>query len=589
MNKQISTIKFPDRFLIGVAIGSGGMALAAERGSADFLLAINAGYLRNMGVPSIASMLPLFNSPLMTEKFACDELLAQCQIPVFLGISVWQDELDIARTAEKIRDYGFAGALNFPTCTHYSRAMQQLLSRAERGLEQEIAQLQAVQKAGLASIFFCANRTQARLAADAKLGMICLNMGWNVGGALGHSSPMQIEEVAIKTQEIGRLIKRINPPTKVFLEGGPISMPEDLSTVLSLASIDGYIGGSTIERTPIEASVADLIERFRHASTQVNEFDKKTNDILSWGNQFGFLGQSNAQRKFLQRLKSLTRTNKPILLLTEPGIAYQPTLRALSNKGKASPKPNILQVGFERDELASNTYGDLFGFRGAQPEQPPLLADESVDLLVILMPENLSHPMQKRLARSLLDGSFRAAGTRKSFAVTTRIVFISRLPIQQSAMQNSLMQAGLEENLASLLGGWSLQIPPLRKRIEDLIFLIEVLSKTNLRLAIGRNMFSAAALKQLHEHLWLGNEEELLSFLGALSNQLSQQPIQPENILNLLESGKKHIQPVQAMSEKDQIVDILWRHGYRRGKAAEALGISRKTLYNKIKKYGLSG
>ena len=42
-------------------------------------------------------------------------------------------------------------------------------------------------------------------------------------------------------------------------------------------------------------------------------------------------------------------------------------------------------------------------------------------------------------------------------------------------------------------------------------------------------------------------------------------------------------------TEKDGIVDALWRHGFNRTQTAEALGISRKTLYNKIKKYGLGG
>ena len=42
-------------------------------------------------------------------------------------------------------------------------------------------------------------------------------------------------------------------------------------------------------------------------------------------------------------------------------------------------------------------------------------------------------------------------------------------------------------------------------------------------------------------------------------------------------------------SEKDRIVDALWRHGFNRTRTAEALGMSRKTLYNKIKRFGLEG
>ena len=45
----------------------------------------------------------------------------------------------------------------------------------------------------------------------------------------------------------------------------------------------------------------------------------------------------------------------------------------------------------------------------------------------------------------------------------------------------------------------------------------------------------------------------------------------------------------ESRTEKDRIVDALWRHGFNRTRAAEALGMSRKTLYNKIRKFGLSG
>src|SRR3546814_16925301 len=89
---------------------------------------------------------------------------------------------------------------------HFSHSMQQLLARAGRGIAQEVAVLQAVQQAGLTSMFYCATRTQARLAADASLDHICLNLGWNVGGAMGHRTRPSIEEVTSRSEE-GRVGK----------------------------------------------------------------------------------------------------------------------------------------------------------------------------------------------------------------------------------------------------------------------------------------------------------------------------------------------------------------------------------------------
>src|SRR3546814_3904453 len=66
-------------------------------------------------------------------------------------------------------------------------------------------------------MFYCATRTQARLAADASLDHICLNLGWNVGGAMGHRTRTSIEEVTSAAREIGRLIKRIHPRVRFLL------------------------------------------------------------------------------------------------------------------------------------------------------------------------------------------------------------------------------------------------------------------------------------------------------------------------------------------------------------------------------------
>ncbi|MEM7173363.1 MAG: phosphoenolpyruvate hydrolase family protein, partial [Pseudomonadota bacterium] len=110
-------------FLIGAAIGSGNTALAAERGGADLLLAINAGRLRNMGAPSIACMLPIADATQMTESFAGEELLAQCRIPVFLGVNVWGPTFEPVKIARRVKASGFAGAVNFPSCMHYPRPL----------------------------------------------------------------------------------------------------------------------------------------------------------------------------------------------------------------------------------------------------------------------------------------------------------------------------------------------------------------------------------------------------------------------------------------------------------------------------------
>lgn len=569
-------------FLIGAAIGSGSTGLAAARGGADFLLAINAGRLRSMGAPSIACMLPIFEATGLTEPFARNELLPQCDLPVLLGVDVWSGDFDPVRRAREIADAGFAGAVNFPSCMHYSRAMQQMLSRSGRGIEREVEQLRAVQNAGLTAMFYCATRTQARLAADSGIDMVCLNLGWNVGGTVGHRRRASVEEVATAVREIGRLIKRINPRIRFLLEGGPIATAEDLGRLLRLAPIDGYVGGSTFERMPLEASVADQIDRFRHAGRRMETLNDESASLLSWGRRFGLTGRSKAQLGFLERLRPLAGGRSPVMVHCGPGQDPMPTLRALASG--AAGTPVIYQIDLAGEDFPARARAILFGQADPSSRRRPALGDPEIDLLVIHAPERMPTGAQRRLARALSDGVFRATGQRRPNSVAPRIALVRGDAGTDARNANAL--EGLDPSLCHMLGGSVVRLPSLTERIDDLLTLLESLSEDRLGRPLKREAFSADALQALEAHPWPGNEAELRTVLGQLRHPGSGQPIQKGEVLPLLRGETE--QPTSGRGEKDRIVDALWRHGFSRSRTAEALGISRKTLYNKIRKYGLS-
>lgn len=585
-------------FLIGAAIGSGSTALAAERGGADFLLAINAGRLRSMGAPSIACMLPVFDAAALTRRFAGEELLPQCRIPVLLGVDVWGTAFDPQARAQAVKSAGFAGAVNFPSCMHYSHAMQQILARAGRGIEQEVAQLRAVQETGLTTMFYCATRTQARLAADAGIDMICLNLGWNVGGAMGHQQRESIEEVASAVREIGRLIKRINPATRFLLEGGPIATADDLGRLLALAPVDGYVGGSTIERMPLEVSVADQIDRFRHASQRRAVLDDDSEKLLNWGLGLGLIGRSKAQIAFLQQLKQLSTLHSPVRIDAEFGINTGPVVAALAGQGRQQPA--ILNIDVAGEDFPVRARSLLFGHRDSLAKRRPALADDELDAIVIHAPERLPAGTQRRLARSLRDGAFRPPGMRRSSRVVPRVILVMEssgtdtpTPAQAQAQAQVKAQAreqALAPELAAVFAGWELRVPPLRDRVDDLMELLGAATaavQPSGGPSLTRQDFSTAALTLLQSHAWPGNDQELSAMVGSLlKGGAEDRPIQPDTLMPLLHTAAF---PTGNRSERDRIVDALWRHGFNRTRTAAALGITRKTLYNKIQKYGLAG
>ena len=575
------------RFIIGAAIGSGTTALAAERGGADLLLAINAGRLRSMGAPSIACMLPILDAGTLTEEFARREVLTQCAAPVLLGVNVWGGSLDVKARAREIAEAGFAGAVNFPSSMHYSRPMQQILARAGRGIDKEVEQLRAVQDAGLTAMFYCATRTQARLAADAGLDMVCLNLGWNVGGVRGHRRRASLEEVATIAREIGRLVRRINPATRFLLEGGPIASAEDLARVVALADIDGYVGGSTIERIPLESSVAEQIDRFRRAGRRSGPLDAGDRRLVAWGRPLGFVGRSAAQVDFLKRLRALAAGALPALLVAERGTDMAPLLAAFARQLGAGRVADMVQIDVAGEEFPRRARTILFGHRETLSGRAPVLADDAVRLVVVRAPERLPGATQVRLARALEEGMFRVTGTRRSLRVRPRVLLVSELESIGDGLERELAAAGMHPVLYGALAGSVLRAPPLRERVDDLMAIIEERSGALTGTALGRSSFSPGAVKRLKAHRWPGNERELRALLGSLAGRGSSEPVRREELE--LDGPAAPESAGDLKSEKGLIVDALWRHGFNRTRTAESLGISRKTLYNKMCKYGLLG
>jgi len=531
-------------------------------------------------------MLPIFRASRITQSFAVEEVLPRSNVPVFLGLNCWEQSSDPKKLARQVREAGFAGAVNFPSSMHYSKAMQQILRRAGRGIEMELEALLAAKNEGLMTMFYCADRVHARLAADAGIDFICLNLGWNVGGLTGHTRRESLEEVAVTVRDIGRLIKRIRPNARVLLEGGPIVTSEDLARLMKLAPVDGYIGGSTIERMPLEESVAKQIDEFRRAGTRSAAPSSENARLSGLAKKHGYFGASTPLYRFLDRLSAASRGTHPVLLRLVRGQEPSNAVRLLT--GKSSSAARVFHIDVSGEDYPARARAQLFGRAddgrsSSPPRQSPVLSDETLDWVVIHSPDLLPDGMQRRLARTLNDRSFRPSGQRRTVPLGVRLLFV----VSNAESADSGEAQGLDQSLADVLLPYSIGMPSLSDRIEDLEALITAFSGELFVQAITRDDFSTEAYRMLQVHPWDGNDAELRSFLGRLSAGAFDRPYQPETIREILEPIGQ--QPTTGRTERERIIQALWRHGFKKGETAAALGISRKTLYLKIQKYEIGG
>ena len=570
-------------FLVGAAIGAGLLGDAAERGGADFLVALNAGRFRLMGASSVACILPIRDANQFVLSFAPLEILSQCRIPVYFGASTLDPALSLEALVAEIADLGFAGVANFPSVVHLPAPVRHALDGPGLGFERELELLALAHRHGLSSLAYVRTREQASAAAARGVDIICYNVGWNAGGAKGPVSEISVEETAAHAREMHGVIRRENPRAFFFLEGGPIQDPDQLAAVCRVARMHGYIGGSTIDRLPLAQSVSGQTQRFKSATALARILGKQERMLVDLGRRHGFVGASEAMIDVYEALDRFRRSSFPMLISGERNTGRQTLIEALH--GESRDRRGSLAV-IEADDGNSGRQAmiALFGraavLGGAGLEG--LASREDIGMIALRGIEHVPLRLQRRLANTLKRGRFVPFGDRRGQRWTKRLMLVSDF-----SLKSLLAEGRIDPQLAELLSGHEIRLPPLRKRTEDIE---DLLGRFMAGLA-GEGqpypVLSPGAMSLLRRHDWPGNLLELRSFASRLFARHGAGRVDEEAALGLL-SGDSDWMRRRMSSERDILLDALWRHGFHRGKTAAFLGISRKTLYNKIRRYRLT-
>ena len=188
--------------------------------------------------------------------------------------------------------------------------------------------------------------------------------------------------------------------------------------------------------------------------------------------------------------------------------------------------------------------------------------------------------MQRALVEAAETQRFWRIGSEMPQGLDVRFLAISRSDMREPH--------ATDQRFAEWLGCFTIRLPPLRERPEDLPSLIdETLRLIEARAGGSRKSLDASAFRALAEYHWPGNLRELTSVLERAALNCTDDVICIEH-LPPLAAGRTPEPMSHFESEKAWILDGLKRNRFRRSRTAENLGISRKTLYNKMRLYGLS-
>ena len=258
--------------IIGAALGSGMTAKYVSMGGADFIMALSAGRYRVMGRSSYASYLCYGNNNDIVMDFGIRELLPIIKnIPILFGILASDPELNLYEYIKEIKKNGFSGIVNFPTLALIDGKFREALEEEGNCFEKEVEAIKLAHYFDLFAVAFVTTEYEASRMIDAGADVICVHLGLTKGGFLGAKKSISLYDAQRLSENIFKVCKARNKNIIRMIYSGPASTPIDMQYMYKNTSCQGYIGGSTFERIPVERAIHNTTKAFK----SYGEFNSK--------------------------------------------------------------------------------------------------------------------------------------------------------------------------------------------------------------------------------------------------------------------------------------------------------------------------
>lgn len=301
------------------------------------------------------------------------------------------------------------------------------------------------------------------------------------------------------------------------------------------------------------------------------------------------LSVSPAMERLLERARLAAGTDAPVLILGETGTGKEMMARAIHDASPRARKPFVaLNCGALPRELVES---ELFGFRrgaftGAYADTPGLFAAASGGTIFLDEIGEMPKDVQVKLLRVLQEGEVRPVGGAKSVHVDVRVLAATNRALNE--LRSNLLREDLYFRIATVV----LQVPPLRARPEDVLVLAQTFAVRVSR-RYGREInLTRAGLETLVGYSFPGNVRELENLIESAAAVSADDPqnISDKDLKPLLaeEQSRPMVEPASLsmeQMERQTIERALRQSEGNRTKAASMLGISRDTLYRKMRQY----
>lgn len=358
-------------------------------------------------------------------------------------------------------------------------------------------------------------------------------------------------------------------------------------------------GASDYIAKPIQPDI--LLEKINDAlSSSSTSIEEKHTESQVSGSQSGnteplrFMeGKSEAAKQLYNYVALVAPTPMSVLIYGASGTGKEYVAHRIHQLSKRADKPFVaIDCGAMLKELsASEFFGHVKGsFTGAVTDKTGAFVEANGGTLFLDEIGNLSYDVQVQLLRAIQERRIRPVGSTQEIEVDVRLICATN-----ENLPEAIAKGEFREDLYHRLNEFTLHMPLLKDRGEDILLFADFfLQQANKELEKDILGFDITATQAMLNYSWPGNLRQLNNMIKRATLLAHGDFIRKEDLGNEINgavapttSQKDSFKLYDESSEKERILHALQATQYNKSKAAQLLGIDRKTLYNKLKLYNI--
>lgn len=300
-------------------------------------------------------------------------------------------------------------------------------------------------------------------------------------------------------------------------------------------------------------------------------------------------GRSEASRQLYDYVRLVAPTPMSVLILGASGTGKEYVARRIHELSARKDKPFFaLDCGaIPKDVAASEFFGHKKGaFTGADADKRGAFEVANGGTLFLDEVGNLSYDVQVQLLRALQERCIRPVGGDCELKVDIRLVCATNENLEQAVAEGRF-----REDLYHRINEFTIYMPQLRERGNDIFLFADLfIRQANAELQRQVDGLDAAAAELLVQHSWPGNLRELNNVMKRAVLLARGRQITAAELQQAMGPVRQNAVPTlhDEADERQRIEEALRQTGGNKAKAARLLGIDRKTIYNKMEKWGMS-